>query len=510
MEFQKQEMNKYGGSEFSGEMVSIIDRNFKILYQNEFVKDYFGNHISECCYKIYKDHNHICVNCPLEKVFKSGKKSSAFQMYINADGNVHYYETTISPIEDGSKDVVAVLELIRDITEPDKLGKNIETKNNKVKDTDEKLKSLNGGRPQKEIDDNEKLSLLYELGQQIISSFKLNDILQYIVDRVSELLDLETCSILLINEKTNNLEIKCSKGLDIDFVDNIHIKLGEGISGWVAQNNEPVLIEDIEKDSRFARKNRGKYSTHSLISVPLQVKSNVVGVININNRKNGKNLTSDDLRFVQNVANEAGIAIENAQLYKNLEDTYIYTISALLAAIDAKDHYTAAHSQHVTKYALAIAREMGWDDNKIAELRQACLLHDIGKIGISDHILVKKGKLTNEEWEEMKTHSVKGAEILEPLPFLNEIIDYVKLHHERFDGRGYPYGYKENNIPVGARIITVADSFDAMVTERPYRYALPFHIAVSELISCSGTQFDPDVVQAFLKILDEKPNIFKN
>lgn len=192
------------------------------------------------------------------------------------------------------------------------------------------------------------------------------------------------------------------------------------------------------------------------------------------------------------------------RLYEDLKETYMRTIKALAHAIDARDHYTFSHSDNVTRVTELIARQMGLEMAKIDDIRDACQLHDLGKIGIHDSILSKPDMLTQEEFNEIKLHSEKGAQILEPLKFLENVINIVKHHHERWDGKGYPDGLKGEEIPLGARIMTVADSYDAMVSARPYRkVGLSQHEAVEEIKKNSGTQFDPQVVEAFLKIIDK-------
>ncbi|MDD5006076.1 MAG: HD domain-containing protein [Candidatus Omnitrophica bacterium] len=191
------------------------------------------------------------------------------------------------------------------------------------------------------------------------------------------------------------------------------------------------------------------------------------------------------------------------QLYEDLRDTYMRTIKALAQAIDARDHYTHSHSENVTKYADIMAVEMGLDTQKIEEITDACQLHDLGKIGVHDYILTKAGKLTPEEFEEVKLHALKGAQILEPLTFLEGVIRIVKQHHERYDGQGYPTGLKGEQIDLGARIMAVADTYDAMTSARPYRTTpLAKEEAVAEIKKCSGAQFDPKVVAVFLKVVN--------
>lgn len=195
------------------------------------------------------------------------------------------------------------------------------------------------------------------------------------------------------------------------------------------------------------------------------------------------------------------------KLYHDMQSAYMATVKALAQAIDAKDHYTHSHSEHVTKYAVAVAKEMEFSPRELDVLREACQLHDLGKIGIHDYILSKSDKLTEKEWDEIRLHSLRGAEILEPLTFLDGVITLVRQHHERYDGTGYPNGLKGEEIELGARIIAVADAFDAMISERPYRKAYSKEYAVSKLKENSDTQFDAKVVKVFLKVLKKQSGI---
>ena len=189
-------------------------------------------------------------------------------------------------------------------------------------------------------------------------------------------------------------------------------------------------------------------------------------------------------------------------LYEDLRETYMRTIKALAQAIDARDHYTHSHSENVARYAEILSRELHLDTQKVDEIVDACQLHDLGKIGVHDYVLTKPGKLTPDEFEEVKQHALKGAQILAPLQFLEGVITIVRQHHERYDGSGYPFGLKGDKIDIGARIMSLADSYDAMVSARPYRHTgLSKEEAIDEIKKGSGTQFDPKVVEVFLKVV---------
>lgn len=192
------------------------------------------------------------------------------------------------------------------------------------------------------------------------------------------------------------------------------------------------------------------------------------------------------------------------KLYENLRSTYMRTIKVLAQAIDARDHYTHSHSMNVARYAVLIAEEMKVTEMELEHIREACELHDLGKIGIDDFILAKTETLSEDEWKKIKRHPQTAAQILEPLTFLNQVVEIIKQHHEHFDGSGYPDGRKGQDIILGARILHLADAYDAMRSARSYRNrALSKEEAAVEIKKCSGGEFDPQVVEAFLRVADK-------
>jgi HD-GYP domain-containing protein (c-di-GMP phosphodiesterase class II) len=202
------------------------------------------------------------------------------------------------------------------------------------------------------------------------------------------------------------------------------------------------------------------------------------------------------------VGSRAAAAIENARLYEDLRATFQQTIQGLARAIDKMDRYTAGHSERVAFYATYLAVRLGLPLEVVEIVRQSALMHDIGKIGCVMN-LNKPGKLTQDEYEIFKRHPGYGREILDPIKFLHPLIPGVHLHHERWDGRGYPLGLRGNDVPLIARIIAVADTYDAMTSDRAYRLALPHEVAIGEIDRCAGTQFDPEVAHSFNEGLDE-------
>jgi putative nucleotidyltransferase with HDIG domain len=284
-------------------------------------------------------------------------------------------------------------------------------------------------------------------------------------------------------------------------IKTITLNIGEGIAGWVAQKGEPLIVNAPEKDLRFFKgvDEKADFKTRNLICVPVKVKEKVVGVLEAINKQEGKEFGEEDLSLFTSLADQVAIALDNARLYQQLEEMFFQTAESLADAIEKRDPYTGGHTQRVTSYSLATAKYLKLKPMEMKWLRIASVLHDIGKIGIEDQILRKPERLNPEEFSVIKRHSEIGAEIIQHIRQLKEIIPGVKYHHEQFDGRGYPEGLIGNAIPVIAKIVAVADTYDAMTTDRPYRKALGKEIAIEELRRCSGTQFDRDVVEAFIQ-----------
>ncbi len=241
---------------------------------------------------------------------------------------------------------------------------------------------------------------------------------------------------------------------------------------------------------------RGRVGT--LLAVPLRRGGQTLGLLNAYSRRKRDPFRPRDEKALVVLGDRATASLENALLYADLETTFRETIQGLALALETKDAYTHGHSENVTRLAVATAQQMGLDGEFCETLRQAGLLHDIGKIGISSSILNKPGRLTPEEYEIIKSHPAMGRRILEPISFLREVVPIVYHHHERFDGEGYPQGLAGEEIPLASRVMAVADTYDAMTSDRAYRRGLSHDVAVAELDRCAGTQFDPECVRAFL------------
>jgi HD-GYP domain-containing protein (c-di-GMP phosphodiesterase class II) len=247
--------------------------------------------------------------------------------------------------------------------------------------------------------------------------------------------------------------------------------------------------------------NESPLNPRAVLCVPITLRGKPTGVLFLANYQVGHAFTSDHRNLVTELAAQAAVAIDNARLFKDREEVILSSLEALANAVDARDPYTAGHSQRVTQYALMIARQMKYSPSDQAawvRLERGGRLHDIGKIGVPDAILQKPGKLTDEEFAKMKEHPVVGFNILSGLKMLTDELVIVRSHHERYDGRGYPDRHKGDELPMFAWIVSAADAIDAMTSDRPYRKGSPLDVAVEQVRAGAGTQFHPDVAEAVL------------
>ena len=239
------------------------------------------------------------------------------------------------------------------------------------------------------------------------------------------------------------------------------------------------------------------------LGFPLFSEGHAIGALTIISDRPGDSFIRDDVEFLKTLASHVGVAARNAQLYRSLEISYLDTVAALAAAVDAKDAYTRGHSERVMRNAVHLARAVGMVKHELEMIRYSALLHDVGKIGLPTHILSTKEKLTSEEYDLVKQHPVIGYEIVKPISFLRAALDGIRYHHERWDGRGYPDGLSGEDIPYMARLLALADTWDAMAHDRFYRRARTPEEIVTEFKECSGTQFDPELVPTAITILPD-------
>ena len=340
-----------------------------------------------------------------------------------------------------------------------------------------------------------ELILLYDITEKLAASLDPQEVANLIIYEANRLIKADKVSLMLISEDTGLLEVIA--GLGEEAKTKMTLKVGEGIAGYIALTGKAEILNDVSADLRFLA---GTRKVSSMMCAPLRIKDNVIGVINLSSEEPA-NYTAEDLKLLSALTLQAAAAIENARLFDNLKDSFLTAVYTLAETIEKRDPYTGGHTKRVMEYSLAIGHFFDLSDQEMERLKLAAVLHDVGKIGVRDNILLKNGKLNDEEYSEMKRHTIYGGEVLKYIKYFKDIIPGVMHHHERYDGKGYPEGLKGDQIDVIARIISVGDTFDAMTSDRPYRKALSKEVACAEIAKYSGTQFDPEVVKAFLKAI---------
>lgn len=325
------------------------------------------------------------------------------------------------------------------------------------------------------------------------------------IEASCKLLSCETGSLLLVDKEKNELYWETALGPSgAELKDAFRLPINEqSIAGHVALTGRSMLVDDVSRNPFHFRKadQKTKFKTKNMVCVPVVSKGAVIGVLQAINKLEG-NFDAEDVGLLETLSYQVAIAVENAMLYSRLKDTFIQTAQAMAGAIEAKDRYTGGHTKRVVHYSMAIGQYVKLSPSERENLKLAAILHDIGKIGIDDKVLKKQYALNDEEYEAMKKHPAIGFDILAQVEGLKEVVDGARYHHERPDGKGYPYGLKGEQIPKIASIISVADTYDAMVSTRPYRKGLDPKIAFDEIVKYRGTQFDEEVVDAFVKAFE--------
>jgi response regulator RpfG family c-di-GMP phosphodiesterase len=340
---------------------------------------------------------------------------------------------------------------------------------------------------------------LYRISEAMGSTIRLDFLLNLILETAIKELEADMVWVLLWDEKNHKLVPKASLGIPALMSESGFFKGDDSISRWVIRNAKPQIFDKDKIEDRFLP-GEFKRKIRSGISHPLMAKGKVIGILTLIRTENHLSpFTIGQIHSLSIIASKAASAIENSKLYEELKDSYLETLTALANAVEARDIYTRGHTDRVWYMAEFIARQMGWEEGKLWEVKMGGILHDIGKIGVPDAILNKPEALTEEEFEIMKQHPDCGAKILEGISFLKPAIPYVLYHHERYDGKGYPNRLKGEQIPIQGRLIAVVDTFDAITSDRPYRKSKGFKLAIKEIKDCSGTQFDPQVAKILVE-----------
>ncbi|WP_457567925.1 HD domain-containing phosphohydrolase [Desulfurobacterium sp.] len=347
-----------------------------------------------------------------------------------------------------------------------------------------------------------KLQVLLTFAEKITREKDLRKLLSLLSDVARDILEVDRCSLFLADENKKILWTIVAHG-----VRRIEVPWNRGIAGWCFQNGRSLIVNDAYSDPRFEKSIDKKtgYKTRNILAVPLfNRKGEVIGVFQAINKLNG-NFTGEDEDMLTLLSGYAASAIENTNLYAELNNAYKETVLKLSHAAEYKDKETKNHILRTGLYAKVIGKELGFDENETNTLFLATQMHDIGKIGIPDKILLKPDRLTDEERKIMERHTIIGYNILKGSKSqLLQIAALIALeHHEKFDGTGYPYGKKGREISIYGRIAAAVDVFDALISKRPYKPAWPKEKVVELLERESGTHFDPEISRIVIEKADE-------
>jgi putative nucleotidyltransferase with HDIG domain len=286
--------------------------------------------------------------------------------------------------------------------------------------------------------------------------------------------------------------------------EDTEIVVSQTILQTAVEKKEAILSNDALLDERFVHsKSVASFKVRSAICAPLVSRGKVQGIIYVDSTSRSHLFSQEDLSLLSAMAIKASITVENARLYDDLRSLFYNTVETLIRALQARDPYTSGHSTRVSRYCLLIADKLGLSTKEKHSTYLAAMLHDIGKIGVPDALLQHPGKLTTEEMDVVQEHPQLGASMVQMLGEMHPIVPLILHHHEAYDGSGYPKGLKDEQIPLISRIIAVADTYDAMTSDRPYRERRKKPEAIHELKKCSGTKLDPKIVSVFLEVLEE-------
>jgi putative nucleotidyltransferase with HDIG domain len=438
------------------------------------------------------------------RIYGYGRETPVLFLSSNSD-----LEMRLSGLDSGAEDYLVKPFSLRE------LNKKIDIALGRIIKTRELEATKNSLESEIQKGQEKYISLNRELKKQLLSMetlFSVSQDLNRLLD-IEELINVLALTVVgelqissmaifsLVSEESKEFTLLGLKGLDRQQIRDLVIPRNGVFAEWLEKERGPrkiVRTHDREWVSKLPdlRLAIFEYAT------PVIVKQSLRGIVFTGPKLNRNDYTKFELSILLSICDSAGIGIENSKLFKQLQATYLSTVKTLVSIIEAKDAYTRGHTERVADYSTAIAEKMNLSKEEKQLITFGAVLHDIGKLSVYENVLNKAGKLSEEEWRILKSHPEVGASIIQNMEFLAGTVALVRHHHERYDGRGYPDHLRGEEIPLGARIITVADSFDAMTTDRPYRVALSVERATETLREKKGTQFDPEVVDNFVTILE--------
>jgi HD-GYP domain-containing protein (c-di-GMP phosphodiesterase class II) len=365
-----------------------------------------------------------------------------------------------------------------------------------------------------------QLELLTQFSSLLNSTLDTSVVREKALEATCQLLACETASLLLVDFKRGELFWDSALGeAGKKLKGSVRVPISDrSIAGYVAMTGESILQNDVAADPRHFKKAneqaKNSFQVRTMVCVPLKARGKTIGVLQALNKLSSVPVRSsqhqwpdfyqEDLRLLETLGHQVAIAVENAQLFAQLKQSFFDTVEALAESIEKKDSYTGGHTKRVVHYSMCIAKYLNLTAEELERIRLGAILHDVGKIGIEDKILKKAAPLDQYEWPVMKTHPELGYQIMKRVESLQDIMGGMRFHHERWDGKGYPLGLKGEEIPLMARIISIADTYDAMVSTRPYRKGLDPQVAYEEITRHAGTQFCPTTVRAFQKAFEHE------
>ncbi len=463
--------------ELSGKILTVNKIMCKELGYNE--EEFLSMNIRDIIPQQYLDQ----YRKRLEKILAGNSFDESAEYAVRGkDGKVHYVEVLSTPHYNG-KNIIGFQGTARDITAR--------------KLAEEKIRRQ-----------FEHLTALSAIDRVITANFDLKLSLAEILTHVTVELDVDAADILILNSNSQILEFGAERGFRTKNVKKAQVRLGESYAGRAALERQLVQIPDltVAQDNAFLRNFLAEENFVCYYGVPLITKGQVKGVLEVFNRSVFEP-DAEWFDFFDTLAGQTAIAIENATLFQSLQRSnseltlaYDATIEGWSRALDLRDKETEWHTLRVTEMVVKLGRAFGLSDAELVQVRWGSLLHDIGKMGVSDNILHKPGPLTVEEQIEMKKHPTVAYEMLAPIRYLRLALDIPRYHHEKWDGSGYPDGLKGTQIPLFARIFTIVDVWDALSSDRPYRTAWPKEKVYEHIRALSGIHFDPQVVDVFMHV----------
>ena len=364
------------------------------------------------------------------------------------------------------------------------------------------------GLPQDSAKIAQRMTQLLEISKTISSELNIDVLFPLLSMQITQALECDRASVYLVDDDTGEIWSKVAMGVTIG---EIRLPIGVGFSGWVAQTGQRINVEDAyEHEFGGASKEwdqKTGYRTKSMLVWPmLRRDGSVQGVFQVMNKLTADRFTKDDEEMLEALSGSAAIALDNAALYTANQNLMDSVFTTLAATVDAKDAQTGGHTARVLEYSMALGRRLGLPPERLKVLRMAALLHDYGKIAVSDTVLTKPAALTDDEYHEMQSHVSHTYNILSKIEFPRELKDVPRVageHHERNDGKGYPNKLTKKDITLEGRILHVCDVFDALASKRYYKPAMPMDKMLAIIGGGRGSEFDEDVVDAFVELLPE-------